>query len=335
MSNGPLLPSPVKESRKFLGMGSFGWQRAKWFYVFIAPWFVGFLAFTTIPVVVGMLMSITNFTGSNFNTLKFIGLDNYRQAFGEFFTNGDAWYTLGRTLLYAGITIPVGISLSFMFSVLLTRNISGKGFFRILFYIPHMLPVVGSIWVWKIMMHNDYGVVNAIIDLFSPDTYIRWMTEESFTVLVMWSIWSSMGGAIIIFMAGIQGVPTELEEAARMDGANPLQVLTHITIPLLTPVLFYQIVVSLIGALQILTPPLLLAPSKVAEGGMVGIATIPQREIYMYLIHIYQEAFIQQRYGYGSALLWMLFAFILVLTILVTYTSKYWVYYEVSPEDKA
>ena len=325
--------SSDKRRRKLSGMSWLGWQRAKWFYIFVSPWFLGFLAFMAIPVTVGFLMSLTNFTGGNFETLQFVGLDNYREAFADFFSSGDAWHSLSRTLLYAAVTIPISIVLSFTVAVLLTRNIRGREWFRILFYIPSMLPIVGSIWVWKMMMNNDYGVVNAIIYLFSPSTYIRWMTEHSFIVLVMWAIWGSLGGAVILFMAGLQGVPSELEDAARVDGANPFQVFFRITIPLLTPVIFYQVVVSLIGALQILTPPLLLAPAQQPGSGMAGISTTPQREIYMLLVDIYQESFIRQRFGYGSALLWILFGFILILTLIISYTSKYWVFYEVDPEE--
>jgi multiple sugar transport system permease protein len=316
-------------NRKFLGLSRYGWVRASWFYVFIAPWLLGFLAFTVIPVAVGMLMSLTNFTGTNFETIKFVGLANYSEAFGEFFTDGKAWYSLSRTILFASITIPINILLSLLIAILLTRNIRGKGFFRTLFYIPSVIPVVAAVWIWKSLMDNNYGVVNAILNEIIPGAYIRWMTEYPFHVLVMWSVWAGVGGAIIIFMAGIQGVPAELEEAARIDGANNFHMFRLITVPLLTPVIFYQFIVGIIGSLQILTQPLLLAP----KGTQSGLATMPPRENYMFLIHIYQESFTRQRYGYGSALLWILFFFILVLTIVMTYTSKYWVYYEVNPED--
>lgn len=330
-ANTPVLTKPRP---KIFGLSLYGWRRASWFYVFIGPWFLGFLAFTVIPVVVGMVMSFTNFTGSNFETYKFVGLANYKEAFGEFFSNGDAWYAFSRTALFAIVTIPINILLSLLIAVLLTRNIRGKGFFRTLFYIPSIIPVVASVWIWKALMDNNFGVVNAVLNVIVPDTYIRWMTEYPFQVLVMWSVWAGVGGAIIIFMAGIQGVPSELIEAARIDGASPFQLFRTITAPLLTPVIFYQFVVGIIGSLQILTQPLLMAP-RGTQSGISGIATIPPRDTYMFMIHIYQESFNRLRYGYGSALLWILFFFILILTLTITYTSKYWVYYEVNPEEQA
>jgi multiple sugar transport system permease protein len=318
----------ANHNRTFLGMTAFQWHKSRWFYVFIAPWFLGFLAFTLLPVSVGLLMSFTNFNGSNFDTYQFVGLDNYGEAVSEFFSSGDAWYALSVTLRFALTTIPINIVLSLFIAILLTRSIHFKGFFRLLFYIPSVLPVVASVWIWKALMDNNYGVVNAVLNEIVPGTYVRWMTEYPFLVLVMWSVWSGVGGAIIIFMAGIQGVPQELEEAARIDGANNFQMFQTITVPLLTPVIFYQFIVGIIGSLQILTQPILLSPG----GGVKTIGTIPPYDTYTFMIHIYQESFTRLRYGYGSALLWILFALILILSLIVTYTSRYWVYYEVEPD---
>lgn len=330
-SSSLLVHAPVQATpRKFLGMSRYGWVQNRWFYVFIAPWFLGFVAFTVFPVVIGILMSLTNFNGSNFDTFRFLGLENYREAFGGFLGSGDAWHAIGVTVRYALLTIPINIALSLFIAMLLTRSIRGRGLFRTLFYIPSVIPVVASVWIFKALLDNNYGVVNAVLNVFVPGTYVRWMTEYPFFVLVIWSIWTGIGGAIIIFMAGINGVPAEIEEAARIDGATNFQLFRYVTTPLLTPVIFYQFLVGIIGSLQVLTQPILLSPG----GGLKGIGTIPPRETYTLMIHIYQESFTRLRYGYGSALLWILFCFILILTLVVTFTSKYWVYYEVNPEDR-
>lgn len=327
MAHRVIAQTPAAPRRAARRAGAYRRLRARWFYLFIAPWLLGLLAFTVFPVLIGLLMSFTNFTGSNFASYRFVGLDNYAEAFGEFFADGDAWYALSRTIIFAIVTIPTNILLALLIAILLTRKIRGKGFFRTLFYLPSIIPVVASVWVWKALMDNNYGVLNAVLNLVVPGTNIRWMTEHPFLVLVLWSVWAGVGGATVIFIAGIQGVPAELEEAARIDGASAPQLFWAITTPLLTPVIFYQFVVGLIGALQVLTQPLLLAP----KAGQIG--TLPPRENYMFLIHIYQESFTRLRYGYGSALLWILFCAILALTLCVTYTSKFWVYYEVNPEE--
>ncbi len=330
MTSDVLPYPPARTGRKILGMSRYEWVQNRWFYIFIAPWFLGFLAFTLFPVTIGVLMSFTNFNGSNFQTYQFVGLDNYREAFTQMLSSGDFWHAVTVTVRYALITIPINISLSLFIAVLLTRNIHGQGLFRTLFYIPSIIPVVASVWIFKALMDNNYGVVNSVLDALVPGTYVRWMTDYPFFVLVMWSIWAGIGGGIIIFMAGINGVPTEFVEAARIDGATNGQVFRLVTTPLLTPVIFYQFLVGVIGALQVMTQPILLAP-----GGLKSIGTIPPRETYTLMIHIYQESFTRLRYGYGSALLWLLFCVILILTLIVTYTSKYWVYYEVNPQEES
>jgi multiple sugar transport system permease protein len=145
----------------------------------------------------------------------------------------------------------------------------------------------------------------------------------------MLSTWIGTGGAMIIFLAGLQGVPRELEEAARIDGANAFHVFRAITLPLMTPVVFYQLILSIIFSLQVLVEPILLGGSSTGS----SIGTMPPRPNYLYMVHTYNQIFINQRFGYGSALLWLLFAMILLLTLLVFRTSRYWVYYEIDQEQ--
>ena len=328
METGMQTPIQKRERNRRAGLSGYVRTQARWFYVFISPWILGLLVFTLIPVSVGLLMSFTDFTGSNFHTVKWIGLANYAEAFGQFLNNGDAWYSLSRTLLFAAITIPINIALSLLIAVLLTRNIRGQGLFRTLFYIPSIIPIVAGAWIFKLLFDNNYGVVNGVLDKIVQGTFIHWMTNYSFEVLIMWSVWAGVGGALVIFMAGIQGVPSELVDAARIDGASPFQLFLSITLPLMTPVVFYQFVIGIIGALQVLQAPILLAPNS------RGLSSIPPRENYMFLVNVYQQSFNQQRYGYGSALLWILFVFILILTLVVTYSGKYWVYYENEPEKR-
>jgi multiple sugar transport system permease protein len=323
------VPVDITSKKKSFGLSGYGWARARWFYVFVTPWLLGLLAFTILPVGVGFLMSFTNFTGSNFNTYKWVGVANYAEAFSQFFHNGDAWYSLSRTLLFAAITIPINIGLSFFIAILLTRNIRGQGIFRTLFYLPTIIPIVAGAWIFKLLFDNNFGVVNGLLDKIVRGTFIHWMTDYSFWVLIMWSVWMGVGGALVIFMAGIQGVPTDLVDAAHIDGASPFQLFRYVTLPLVTPVVFYQFIVGIIGALQVLTQPILLAQKANASQ---GLSTVPPRENFMFLVNVYQQSFNQQRYGYGSALLWIMFVFILILTLVVTISGKYWVYYENEPE---
>jgi multiple sugar transport system permease protein len=303
-------------------------RKVRWFYLFISPWLVGFIALTVIPMVAALLMSFTNFDGLNLSTLRFVGLQNYANVLND----SDAWFALRRTLVFTLLNVPLNLIVALSLALLLTSRIFAQGVFRTLFYIPSIIPIVAVAWIWKLMMDNNFGLVNAVLDTLVPGTYVRWMTEHSMFVLVMLSLWIGTGGAVVVFMAGLQGVPKELEEAARIDGANVWHVFRSITIPFLSPVIFYQLILGIIGSLQVLVQPLLLAPPQTASTGGGILSNVPTRDTYMYMVHVYREIFAQQKLGYGSAMLWLLFVLILVLTLIIFRTSRYWVHYEVDQE---
>jgi multiple sugar transport system permease protein len=295
------------------------------FYLFISPWLLGFICLSLIPLVIGFMTSLSNYNGYNLSTVRFIGLDNYVRAFND----RNALYALGRTITFTLITVPLNLVISFSIALLLNQRIFARGFFRTLFYLPSIIPLVAVAWIWKLMMDQNFGLVNALISYVVPNTAIRWLSDYPTAVLVMLSVWISTGGAMIIFLAGLQGVPRELEEAARIDGANLFQMFRAITLPLITPVVFYQLVLSIIFSLQVLVEPILLGGTS--SGSSIG--TMPPRPNYLYMVHTYNQIFINQRFGYGSALLWLLFAMILGLTLVVFRTSRYWVYYEMDQEE--
>jgi multiple sugar transport system permease protein len=168
-------------------------------------------------------------------------------------------------------------------------------------------------------------MLNAYISQFTPEPVaIGWLSDYSLPGMTSIAIWGGLGAGMVIFLAGLQGIPDELKEAAQIDGANSWQVFRHIILPLMTPVIFFQLVLGLIGSFQQLNLPLLVTK--------VGIAasSVPPRPIYLYMIHTYQQIFTSGRYGYGTALLWMLFIGILILTWIVFWSEKYWVYSDAS-----
>jgi|YNPNPStandDraft_1061719.scaffolds.fasta_scaffold14760_5 multiple sugar transport system permease protein len=302
------------------------WRKAIWFYLFILPWIIGFLVFTLGPVLSGIVMSFTNFDGVYLDRARFVGLHNYVMAFQD----KDAWWGFKRVMYLALVGIPPGMILSFLAALLLTRNIRARGLFRTLFYIPSLLPVVGTVWVWKMMMDNNYGLVNALLDAIKPGTYVRWMTEYPSLVLVLMGIWGATGQGTVYYMAGFQNVPRELEEAALIDGANAWARFRYVTLPLVTPVIFYQLVTTAMGLGQILVQPLLLAGGIGGSGS--GLGAMPPRDNYVFMVHVFKKVFDYRLFGYGFALLWLLFAFSLVVTLVVFGSSKYWVYYEVAQD---
>lgn len=300
-------------------------REARWFYLCIAPWLIGFVLFTMVPLFAGLLISFSNYTGMNVNTVRFVGLANYARALQD----PNVRFSLGRTATFAAIYVPLNIVAAFCLALALTRPIRGLGIFRTLFYIPSVVPVIASAWIWKALTNTNFGLINGVLSWYAPNTAIRWLTDYSTLVLTAMLLWASTGGTMIVFLAGLQGVPSELEDAARIDGANWLQVFRHVTIPLVTPAIFFQLIMSIIGALQVLAEPMLLAG---APGGE-GLSALPPRDNYLYMVNTYRQVFGEGRYGYGTALLWLLFVLILGLTLVVFRSSRYWVYYEVAQEE--
>jgi len=306
--------SAVPVVRRFRGRA---WHETVSFYLFVSPWLIGFVALSVFPLILGFATSFTNYDGFNIDNLKFRGLGNYARVLED----DDVLYSMGRTLVFTALNVPLGIILALGLAMLLNQAIPARGVFRTLFYLPHVIPIVAIVWVWRIFVDQNYGLLNAVISLVRPDTGIRWLVDYATYVVVALTLWEGVGGGMVIFLAGLQGVPNELREAATIDGANGWQVFRNITLPLLTPVIFFQLIMSIIGSLQILVAPILLA------GASMG--SVPPRANYLYLVHVYVQVFANQRFGYGTALLWLLFAVVVVLSALIFKSSRYWVYYEV------
>ncbi|HEV8229017.1 MAG TPA: sugar ABC transporter permease [Candidatus Limnocylindria bacterium] len=298
-----------------------GVRRATTFYAFLSPWIVGFAALTAIPLALALFMSLTDYDGFNADQVRFLGLENYARALAD----PDAQHALQRTLVLMVIVVPLGVAVQLALALMLNQRIRFTGVFRTLFYLPHVIPVVGGAWVWKLFTDPSGGLLNALISVVRPDTYVRWLVEYPTGVLAAFAIWAAAGGGMVIFLAGLQGIPAEYREAAMIDGANRWQVTRFITLPLLTPVIFFQLVVGIILTLQVLVQPILLTP------GITGVSpgTVPQRDNYVFVGHAYTSIFVNHLFGYGAALLWILFLVVLALTLLLFRTSRRWVFYGV------
>lgn len=303
-------------------LSSRAWRKRVTFYLFISPWVIGFVALYLIPLVLGLLTSTTNYDGTDLAHLKFVRLDNYARAFSD----PEAAFTAGRTLLWVALNLPAWLLLSFMLALILNQGLRGRGIFRTLYYLPSVMPAVATVWTWKIFLDNNFGLLAAIVDWILPGAVIPWLTKYALGSMTLVSLWGGLGSGMVIFLAGLQGIPRELEEAARIDGANRLQVFGYVTIPLITPVIFFQLIMGLIGGFQALVIPLLLVSGYSSR--------TPPRSLYLYMVYTYNQIFVYQRFGYGTALLWILFAVILSLTLLVFATQRHWVHYEVEAEGE-
>jgi multiple sugar transport system permease protein len=287
------------------------------FYGFLTPWLLGFIFLTVIPLVIALALSFTNYDGMNWDSMKFVKLNNYIRAFSD----DRVAYSLQRTLLWLLFYVPLWMIISFSLALLLNQNIKGKGFFRVLYYLPSVVPASAAVIVWKTLLDKNTGLLNASISFFKPGTAIGWLSTYSLQSLAVIVLWTGLGAGMIIFLAGLQNIPGELIEAARIDGASNWDILRYIILPLMSPVIFLQLILGLIAAFQQLTYPFLI--SYVNYSG--GIST-PPRGVFFYMVNTYLEIRLNQRYAYGSALLWLFFIGILILTGLVFWSQKFWVY---------
>lgn len=282
----------------------------------ISPWLIGFVLLTIFPLVFGLAISLTNYDGLNLFNLDFVGIRNYTVAFQD----PNVQHTFKLTLVWTLLNLPAWLILSLILALIVNQKVKGIGIFRTLFYLPSVIPAVGLVWTWKILLEKNFGLLNAILSIFKPGTAIGWLTDQAMYGVTAMAVWSGLGAGMIIFLAGMQGIPDELIEAARIDGANNFRVFRYVILPMLTPVLFFQLILGLIGAFQQLTIPWLATTS-----GAIGV---PPRGIYLYMINVYQQLFGIGRFGYGIALLWLLIVVIFILTFLVFRTQRHWVYSE-------
>jgi ABC-type sugar transport system permease subunit len=289
-------------------------REAIWGYLFISPWILGFLALTLIPVIATFVFTFLNLRLNQQQPVRFVGLDNY----AELLNDPRAWEALGVTLRFALIALPVGIILPFALAMLLNSNsLRGSRFFQALFFMPYIIPFVAALFAWGSMLNPEQGWLNGMLAWFGiegPD----WLNDPSWIYpgLVVIGLWG-IGSAIIINLAGLQNVPTELYDAARVDGAGFWGQLRHVTLPLMSPVIFYSLTLGLVGVLQYFLVPLVLNSGTGRPAGTT----------YFFNIYVYNTFFSFGNMSYGATLAWTLFVVILACTLLLFWSARYWVYY--------
>ncbi len=285
-----------------------------WGFVFIGPWLVGLVLFTAGPIVASLLMSLTNFDLLHVSQTRFIGLDNYARLT----TDPLVAQSLVATFKFALIVIPVTMAASLGIALLLNHpKLTAKGALRTLVYMPMMIPLVASTMVWTGFLNTETGWLNRFLEMIGipgPD----WISSEAwiYPALTLMGLWG-IGNFMIINIAGLQSVPTELYEAARIDGAGWWTQLRRVTIPLMSPVLLYDLVIILIATFQYFTQAYTLTNGR----GDPNNATL------FVNLNLFREAFVFSRMGYGAAIAWLLFAIVLVLTIALFAFARKRVYY--------
>ena len=278
--------------------------------LFISPWLIGVISFTLIPLLYAIKISLTNFsflTGS-----RFIGLENYVTMLTK---DPLVWKSLGITFLYAIFAVPLQLIFGFLLANLLNQKLRGIVIFRTIFYIPCLIVVVSSTLLWKQILETDFGIINYLLTRIGLGK-VSWLgsTGTIIASTVFISIWQS-GKMIIINLSGLQAIPTVLYEAADLDGCSKLRQVFHITLPMMSPVLFMNLLIGLIGAFKTFTQIKILT-----DGG-------PSNASLVYMLYIYKTAFVNFNLGYANALSILLFVIVGVLTILVFRSSNKWVFY--------
>ncbi|MEU9451295.1 sugar ABC transporter permease [Streptomyces sp. NPDC048277] len=315
-------PAPAGSHARSRPRTSVTARRHKAFYMFASPWIAGFPLLTIAPMAYALWLSFTTFDGISPHW-HYVGLGNYR----ELFSDSQTWYSLGRTGLFAITSVPLSIIAGLGLAVLVNRPLKARGVFRTLLYLPAVVPPVGAGLAFKQIFDQNSGAANGVLNLFGIDA-LGWLADPyARYVLIMTVLWAS-GNIMIISLAGLQDIPRELLEAARIDGASGWRSFRSITVPLLSPVLLFQTVTGVIASVQTIMP-LLLAPDPTPA----GITALPQSN-YLYMMHVFAEYFAFGRFGYASALLWVLFVLILIVTGLIFRFTSGVVFYNVDPEAK-
>jgi multiple sugar transport system permease protein len=280
-------------------------------YLFIAPWLLGFIAFTLWPFLRSIYLSFTRY--NIVTPPKWVGLANYHMLF----TQDELFWKSGWvTIKYAIIAVPLGIVAGVALALLLNSNVKGIAIFRTIFYLPSIVPTVATTVLFIWLLNPNIGLINRLLALAG----VRgpsWLNTSpwAFYSLVLMALWG-VGGSMVIYLAGLKDIPLHLYEAATLDGAGPFRRMRHVTLPMMTPVIFFNLIMGIIGSFQYFTQAYVIAPN----GG-------PEESTYFYSLYLYNRAWKYLDMGYASAMAWMLFLVIIMLTGIVFRTQKRWVHY--------
>jgi multiple sugar transport system permease protein len=290
-------------------------REARWGLIFISLWIVGFLAFTLFPMVATLAFSFSNINLAQEEPLRFVGVQNYQTLVND----SRVWESLLVTIKFAILALPVGIILPLAVALLLnSMSLKGSGAFRVLFFMPYVVPFIAGVLIWQGMLGTDTGWINIFLHQIGIEDAPNWLNDTGwiYPALVFISVWG-IGGGIIINLAGLRSVPSELYDAARIDGAGWWGQLRHVTLPMMSPVIFYALILGVVELFQYFLVPLVVKNGTGEPGGTT----------FFFNLYLYKNFFTYQNMSYGAALAWFLFALILIVTVILFRTSRRWVYY--------
>lgn len=286
-------------------------HQARWGFIFIVPWLVGFLAFTAGPMIASFVLSFHKY---DLHAAQFVGLENYRRLLKD---DPLFWKALSNTIIYAVFSVPLGVAGSLAVAILLNQPVKGQRLFRTMFYLPSLVPAVASALLWQWIFNADNGILNTMLGLVGVPP-VEWLQNERYTLpaFILMSLWGIGGGRMVIFLAGLQGISESYYEAARLDGATTWMQFRKVTLPMLSPVMFFNTILGVIGAFQVFTS------AYIMTGGGPNNASL------FYALYLFRNAFEYFKLGKASALAWILFVILMVITFIQFRVSKRWVHYE-------
>ena len=294
-----------------------GPSRATWRgLAFASPFLVGFAVLYAYPIVASAFYSFTDF--NLFQSPTWVGSDNYSRLVGD----PNFWKALGNTLFLTVVGVPIALAIALAGAHLLNFPVRGQPLYRALVYLPSIVPMVVGVYLWRWLLNTQYGFLNyflSLVGLHGPN----WLQEPSWTKpAILLVTWWTVGGTMVIYLAALKDVPRDLYEAAALDGAGPWRRFTNVTWPVISPVTLFQVIVGVIGFLQIFTQPYLLSQQRLNQP-----SAGPDGSMLTYTTYLYQNAFVYLKMGYASAMAWILFLVTLVFALVVLITSKKWVHY--------
>jgi multiple sugar transport system permease protein len=277
---------------------------------FLSPWLIGFCVFTAAPIVMALYFSFCDY-GVTDQPL-WVGLDNYRDLLGD----GEFWKSLSVTGRYALMALPAGMCVSLGLAILLNRPIRSQAVYRTIIFLPSLVPVAASAMIWFWLFNTKLGLINYALGAVGIPP-VGWLTSPSVALpaLAFMSLWG-VGHTVVIYLAALQDVPKDLYEAAELDGATGWRRMWHVTLPMISPVIFFNLVIAIIGVFRVLDLPYIMT-----NGG-------PKGETQFIALYLYQTSFMYVRTGYASAMAFIMLLIILSLTALAFWTSRRWVYYQ-------
>ena len=310
----PRSPSALHLPRR-RHLSPLAWHEARWGLLFLSPWIIGFFAFTLLPMVATFAFTLTNVNLNQAQPLRFVGLDNYWRVLRD----QQTWDSLGVTLKFALLALPVAVILPFLVALLLSsRHLKFAGLFRVLFFLPYVVPFVAGVLIWQSMMNSDSGWIAVALRAVGVSDPPNWLQDPAWIYpgLVLLGVWG-IGGGTIVYLAGLRGIPSELYDAAKIDGAGSWATLRNVTLPMLSPVIFYTLILAIVDVLQYFLVPLVLNQGSGEPGGTTLFLNL----------YIYKNFFTYQDMSYGATLAWILFGITLAVTLVVFASARRWVYY--------